>query len=117
MASSLNLRNILSKAPSIHVFYNDRVTVLKCRMKGANHKDTLLSKHSIIGDGTKQLPFTTRAMDVSPYNVIVDLWLQNRSYTSRDTKPIFIEVNDWVLQVEPDGVISEDDYFTKLLPD
>jgi hypothetical protein len=86
-------------------------------MKGAKQMKTPLSEHSIIGNGTKQQPFTHRcSMDVNPHNVIVALWLQSLSCNPGDTNPIFIQVNDWVLQVGLDGVTSEDDYFTKLLP-
>ena len=117
MTSSLSLKEVLSKAPNIHVFDSNGVTVLKQKKNSAEYKDTPLSKHSIYGDGTRQHPFTTSAMDVNPYNAIVDLWLQNLSFTSQHTNPIFIQVNDWILQVGTDGVTSEDSHFTKLMLD
>ena len=118
MTSSLTLRKILRKAPNIHVFDNNGVTVLMQKEYGAKQMKTSLSRHSIIGEGTQQLPFEPRcSIDVNPHNVVVDLWLQSLSRRSGDTNSIFIKVNDWVLKVESDGVTSEDDCFTRLLPD
>lgn len=117
MSSSLTLKEVLSKAPDIHVFDRNGVTILKPKMSGAKYRDKPLSEHSITGNGTKQQPFTPRdAMDVNPHNVIVDLWLRNLSDTTQDASPIFIQVNDWILQVKSGGVISKDGHFTKLLP-
>ena len=117
MTSSLTLTEVLSKAPNIRVFYGGISTVLKARAKGANQITTPLSEHSIIGNGTKEEPFTHAiSMDVNPHNIIVDLWLKSLSHHPSDTNPIFLQVNDWILQVRSDGVISEDDHFTRLLP-
>ena len=118
MTSNLSLREVLSKAPDIHVFDRNGVKVLKPKMEGAKYKDKPLSRDSISGDGTRQKPLTHRAsMDVNPHNVIVDLWLQSLSLIPQHTGQVFIQVNDWVLRVEPRGVTSVDRHFTKLLPE
>ena len=117
MTSTLSLKKVLSTAPNIHVFDSNGITILKPKMPHAKYNDTPLSEHSISGDGTRQQPFTHRSsMDVNPHNVIVDLWLQNLRFISQHGNSIFIQVNDWILQVEPDGITSEDGHFTKLLP-
>jgi len=67
------------------------------------------------GHGTKSSPYGEVAVkDVTPHCGIVNLWLTFRetSYQRR----VFIEVNDYVLQVTPKGVIALDGTFTRLLP-
>ncbi|MFA5021290.1 MAG: hypothetical protein WC517_04505 [Patescibacteria group bacterium] len=69
----------------------------------------------ISGRGTKSSPYSgIAAEDVTPHCGIVNLWLAFReaSYQRR----VFIEVNDYVLQVTPEGVIALDGTFTRLLP-
>lgn len=74
--------------------------------------------HDFIGgDGSKLNPYTYKgAASVSPYYAIIDLWMEFRDRArAAGAPPIFIKVNDWVLQIGPEGVTAEDGHFSKLL--
>jgi len=61
------------------------------------------------GSGYRDNPFQyLSAAPVSPHYGIVDLWSRFRNVT------VFIKINDWLLEVSPDGVTASDGHFTKL---
>lgn len=110
-------------APGIHVFKliggggAFEVSILTPQKNDAEHDDKRVSAQCTIGDGTRKNPYTYEIVaDVSPHYAIIDLWYRFRELTKLEhARLIFIEVNDWVLQVGPDGVTSEDGHFTKLI--
>lgn len=64
------------------------------------------------GTGSRRHPFTyVSAAPVSAHYCVVDLWLKFRG---RKKKPVFIEVNDWILRVHHTGVRAENGKFTRL---
>ena len=116
MTSSLSLKEVLSKVPNIHAFNNNGVTILSPKTKGAKNIDKLLEEYSISGNGTREQPFTPRSsMDINPHNVIVALWLHSLKSAQNKSSLVFIQANDWIFQATPEGVISGDAYFTRLL--
>lgn len=70
---------------------------------------------SVDGSGTRENPIRTPAADVSPHFGVFELWFLTYRWKRDAEKPIFIEVNDYLFAVTPEGVISEDGCFTRLL--
>lgn len=68
------------------------------------------------GSGTKEDPFATPAADHSPHFGVFEMWFVLRNWQSDPENPIFIQVNDWIFTVTPEGVTAEDGVFTFLLP-
>lgn len=102
-------------APPIHVFEptskrnKGGVTVLEPKDCDAEYEDRRYSEDYTEGDGSRTNPYMyLSAAPVSPHYGIVDLWSRFRD------KAAFIKVNNWLLEVRPEGVIASDGYFTKL---
>ena len=116
MTSDLTLSKILSRVPNIHVFDKDQGIQILDPQKGKK-RDKPFSEDFIEGDGSRKNPFIHKgSADVSPHYAVIDLWLRSREHaTGANHKPVFIEVNDWLLEVTPEGVIAGDEHFTKLL--
>jgi len=105
--------------PSIHVSRPRtaecfaEVTILEPQLGDCQYENHRYSKDSMEGDGSKRNPYTYRvAAPVSPHYAIVDMWYKFRRESK--TRTIFIEVNDWILEVTPKGVRAVCGHFTKL---
>lgn len=71
-------------------------------------------RFSVEGNGTRSKPYRyTGPASVSPYFGIIDLWFRYR-FTQGGV--VFIQVDDWILVVMPNGVVSRDGYYTKFVP-
>lgn len=71
------------------------------------------SKNCIEGEGTRLCPYGySVAAPVSPHYAIIDLWFEFRKQA--ESRPIFIQVNGWLLRVLPQGVEAENGGFTKI---
>ena len=113
MTSNLTLSKILSRVPNIHVFDKDQDVQIFDPQKGKK-RDKPFSEYSIRGDGSRENPFIHSSADVSPHYTVIDLWLKSREHAmGANHRPVFIEVNDCLLEVTPEGVIAGDGYFTR----
>ncbi len=64
----------------------------------------------ITGDGSESNPYRyLYPVRVSEHFAVVDLW-----YRFHNHRSMYIEVNNWLLQVIPNGVISEDGHMTRI---
>lgn len=91
------------------------VTILSRGMKDDEAAMRWRGDASIDGSGTRENPIRTPAADVSPCFGVFEIWFLAHGWKRDAEKPIFIEVNDYLFAVTPEGVISEDDRFTRLL--
>jgi len=111
---AMSFAEIRRAVPSIHVFkpFDERgARDLTAENTDESYENRLYSDGHITGDGSEKTPYTYRsATSVSPHYAIIDLWFEFRDRIST----VFIEVNDWVLQVGHDGVTAADGHFTKL---
>ena len=116
MTSFAEIRRV---APPIHVFKpaskydKGGVTVLEPQEHDTRYEDRRYSEgvtqSYTKGDGSRTNPYTyLSAAPVSAHYGIVDLWSRFRNET------VFIKVNDWLLEVGPEGVTASDGHFTKL---
>ncbi len=109
--------------PSIHVFIplskssSGGVTILAPSSIDHLYENRRYSEsYSIEGDGSRDNPYTYESVaQASPHYGIIDLWFKFHELTKQANSPsVFIEINDWILQIGPEGVTSEDGHFTKL---
>jgi len=69
---------------------------------------------SVEGHGTRFSPFRySDAAPVSPYYAIIDLWFRFRLI---ENSIVFIQANDWILVIQPKGVVSTGGHYTKFVP-
>ncbi|MFA6526505.1 MAG: hypothetical protein WCT26_03805 [Candidatus Buchananbacteria bacterium] len=116
----LTFKEVLIAAPPIYAsavdeHENIESVVFKPRPQDREFMDRQYSHEFISGVGTKESPYQyiSAATAVSPHYGVVDLWFKFRN----EGDDVYIEVNDWILQVSPEGVTAEDGTFTKLLPE
>ena len=106
-------------APPIHVFKtadeHDKggVTVLNPQDQDARHEDRRYSEGTTVsytkGTGGRESPYQyLSAAPVSSHYGVVDLWSRFRD------EAVFIKINDWLLEVSPEGVTASDGHFTRL---
>ncbi len=113
----MTFAEILRAVPNIHVFGpaskfdQGGVTVLTLNDNvDTRYKDRQYSEDYTKGDGSRENPFRYKsAAPVSAYYGVVDLWFRFRD------QPVFIKVNDWLLEVSPEGVTAMDGHFTRLV--
>lgn len=113
-ANEIKFSDIRKDVPSVHVFGSKDASesTLTASKMDDMYDEKQYSEGYTEGDGSKANPYTYKsAAPVSPHYAIVDLWLKYRS------QQCYIEVNKWLLQVTPEGVIAEDGKFTRLLPE
>lgn len=95
-------------APPIHVFDEGGVTVLEPQDQDVRYEGATESYTE--GDGSRENPYSyLSAAPVSAHYGIVDLWSRFRD------EAVFIKINDWLLEVGPEGVTASDGHFTKLV--
>lgn len=110
---------VLIAAPPIYAsavdeHENIESVVFQPRPQDKMFMDRQYSNNYVSGSGSKESPFQyISAATVSPHYCVVDLWYKYRN----EGDDVYIGVNDWILQVTPEGVTAEDGTFTKLLPD
>ena len=110
--------DVRRQAPSIHAVNNQGEIYNFCPSpQNAQYESRRCSYHSIHGDGSRKKPYYGNASPMSPHYFIVDLWFKFRPLALKKAKArfVWIEINDCLLQVKPDGVMAEDGHFTKLL--
>lgn len=107
---------IRRSVPVIHVFLavslaeGGGITLLVPQTD--DHGSVQAHEHFIVGTGTHQDPLRYRsAINASPHFAIIDLWY--KKHACSETEEVFIEVNDWLLRIEQNGVRAEDGHFTK----
>ena len=102
-------------APNIHVFIpfeQNGVTMLRPGDLDERYENRPYSEGYIEGNGTQEKPYTYKsAAPVSAHYAAIDLWFRFRHCN----RPVFIKINDWLLQVNSDGVTAADNHFTKLI--
>lgn len=114
--------DIRRAVPSIHVFKSASkrcdaaVTIITPQAGDERYERRRYSENYTEGNGNRENPYTYRsAASVSPHYAIVDLWFGFRELTTQaNARAVFIKVNDWILQVGPEGVTAEDGHFTKI---
>jgi len=117
MSDTLTFASVQSEVPSIHVY----------RVEGGGtevekqQSDPSVSDHPsrhTRGTGTRRNPYCYRGVNPpSAHYRIVHLWLKLRPTVEEEwTRGIYIRVNDWLLQLTPEGVTAEDSQRTRLLP-
>ena len=108
---------IRQRVSSIHVCNKDG----SCELTPGQHDHRYETRPDIfiakgVGDGSKDRPFQFyTAVGFSPYHGVIYLWMWTRDILDKKWN-IFIEVNDWILQGEKDGVTAKCGQFTRLLP-
>lgn len=98
-------------APPIHVSGSHKgdVTILEPRDRDVDYEGHRYSENFIEGDGSRENPYSyLSSAPVSPHYATVDLWSRFRDVV------VFIKVNDWLLEVNSDGVTALDGVHTKL---
>jgi hypothetical protein len=116
---SASFAEIRRAAPPIHVFKPESkydkggVTVLEPKKHDTRYDDRRYSEGATEsyteGDGSRENPYRyLSAAPVSAHYETVDLWSRFRD------EAVFIKINDWLLEVSPEGVTASDDTFTKL---
>lgn len=99
-------------APPIFVSRSDETRFFLPQEQDAQYDARPYSSNFIEGTGSRRRPFTyVSAAPVSAHYAILDMWFKFRGRRSR---PVFIEVNDWVLRVYHTGVRAENGTFTRL---
>ncbi len=104
-----------ARAPNIHASHKGQTTTLKPdHVYDARRRHRRYSKGSTgqpyeRGSGTRRDPYMyLSAASVSAHYGVVDLW-----YGHRD-RQCYIQINDWLFQVTPEGVIAEDGVLTRI---
>ena len=99
--------------PKIHVFEpGDKggVTLLEPQESDERHEIRRYGEGYVEGDGSRKNPYRyLSAAPVSPHYIVVDLWLMFRDAVA------YIQANDWLLEVAPEGVTALDGHFTKFV--
>ncbi len=111
MSTELPQEKVRKYTEYIYASSGERVVALK-----AGSRDEAFNSDSVSlsGDGTLDDPFEYWAsLDVSPHFAIIDLWLSFRRLSL--TRPVFIRVNEYILQIFWQGVRAENGQFTRLL--
>lgn len=119
--AELTLAEVYRKAPLIYAFKVDSFdeaesSYLRKQRGDRKYLDDSFKLGWIDGSGLREAPYHYRSpADVSPFYAIIELWFIFRH--DAQSKLIFIEVNDWVFQVKPEGVAALDGRLTRLLPE
>lgn len=100
-------------APPIFVSRGKETSILFPQERDAQYDDHPYSRGSIEGTGSRRFPYTyVSAADASAHYAVVDLWFRFR----KRARPVFIEVNNWILRVKFADVRAMNSAFTRLLP-
>ncbi len=104
-------------APEIHA--RDPVSGFEVITLSVGPKDKEVAKRwrgnlFMKGAGSREKPLQGPAADHSPHFRVFEMWFILRSRTTEEN-PLFIEVNDMVFSVVPEGVVAEDGQPTQLL--
>lgn len=98
-------------APAIVAARDGEEITLTPQKMDAQYDAQPYSRNFLEGTGSRRRPFTYRsAAPVSGHYFVVDLWLKFH----KRKRPVFIEVNDFVLRVERMGVRAKNGKFTRL---
>ena len=112
---AVTLAQVRKMVPGIHVSRGRETTILRPQPTDVQYEARQYSDNFTEGRGTKKRPFTyLSAAPVSAHYAVIDLWLKFRSRANKKMR-VFIEVNDWILQVESSGVRAEDGQFTRFI--
>lgn len=104
---------IRRKAPPIFVSRGKETSILFPQERDVQYDEHPYSRYFIEGTGSLRFPYTyVSAADASAHYAVVDLWFRFR----KRKRPVFIEVNDWVLRVEQASGRAMNNTFTRLLP-